>query len=304
MSSPSNTDASSVSDGDADGDYIQAVSNYLEDPKRFLNKRFVAKLRANTQYFNPYRRLFQLDAHIATGASANAYIFNEIDEEGDELRQVIVKLGHTREDDKDTQKELEVLDLLRASRHVVNLIDVEQSGLRRPILITEYLKNGRDTTPGEWDHVVTPIMKVIDFGSAQAVDPTDHPLGDMLNAVECLAIGALDVPEPEELQDVTIYAIPQKAPFVSKMHPLLNQPQIDPDIILLIGWCSAEDESDRPTLWSLLESCEQALRGKTEAYYRTMGQPFAHMETDASVAHWVETMILDPVVDDDEIDIE
>lgn len=142
--SPNDTDASSVSSAPEDDqcDYIQAVSAYLENPKRFLNEKWVAAARANIQNFNPYKRLFQLDAHMAAGASANAYIFNEIDEEGEELRQVIVKLGHSHEDDKDTQKELEILELLRESRHIVNSIDVERSGLRRPILIMEYLKHG------------------------------------------------------------------------------------------------------------------------------------------------------------------
>lgn len=135
------TDASSVSDEDAD-DYIKSVSRYLEDPKRWLTPRYIAFLRERIHFFNPNQRLFQLDSHLAAGAAAKAYIFNEINEAGIQLRQVIIKIAHDPSYDAETQKEINILDLLRRSNHIVNTINVERSGLRRPILIMEYLKNG------------------------------------------------------------------------------------------------------------------------------------------------------------------
>lgn len=112
------------------------------------------------------------------------------------------------------------------------------------------------------------------------------------------------MPEPEELQDVIISSIPSKAPFLSKIHPLLYQPKIDRDLRLLISWCSADDEADRPSLGDLLKCCELVLREHTEAYYNTLGRPLAVLETDSNVTRWVKNMILNPIVDDDDIDIE
>lgn len=117
-----------------------------------------------------------------------------------------------------------------------------------------------------------------------------------------MAIGYEEMPEPDEFTTVEVSGIPGKMPFQSSFHASLNLPEIDSDLRQLVGWCSADDYSDRPSLKQLLNFSEAALHMKTEAHYRARNVPYASRETDAAVNSWVQSMILNPIVDEDSLD--
>lgn len=85
-----------------------------------------------------------------------ALLINERDDLGLLLRKLAVKFGNSRLDDVDLRREIGVLNQLRGSAHIVQIVAAEdipvpvdsssgnQKGkrLKRPVLVTEYLQNG------------------------------------------------------------------------------------------------------------------------------------------------------------------
>lgn len=121
--------------------YFQEVKDYLKDPGAFRNSNL-----PELEYLNVNRRQFTYDNYLSSGAAGTAYLFNEIDKDGNQIRQIVVKIAMLERDDDDTQTDLKFLRILRNVRHVVDLIDINQVPLRRPILIAEFLGNGTVST--------------------------------------------------------------------------------------------------------------------------------------------------------------
>lgn len=117
--------------------YIGEVIEYLHDPRAFRN-RYLPEF----EFLNVNRRQFQYIDELASGYTAETFLFNEIDKDGNPLRQVAVKIAQEAIDDQTIITELNYLAILQNARHIVDIIDIDQGPLRRPVLVTEFLSNG------------------------------------------------------------------------------------------------------------------------------------------------------------------
>lgn len=113
------------------GEYIEGVAKYLEN-LRPADFNVAPASGHNLKYIRG----------LGHGVTAAAYLFNETDEAGVLVRQIAVKVAASPTRDESIRHELGILTLLQNARHIVNVIDIDQSRLNRPILAIEYLQFG------------------------------------------------------------------------------------------------------------------------------------------------------------------
>ncbi|RYP31415.1 hypothetical protein DL767_005772 [Monosporascus sp. MG133] len=179
----------------------------------------------------------------------------------------------------------------------------------------EYVAKGSDLFPNEAEHNMSPIFKMIDFGDAETLDarasndPDERRLGEKIGIARniydiglvmmLLATGTLDEDESSGSETLNLLDFPLIA---TSANSALADAAMDNDLKCLISWCIAKKPAQRPSLESLHNLCQTALEGRTAAFYEndlTLG-PY---ETDEQLRSFVQDMILDPPMDDDEMDI-
>ncbi|RYO87939.1 hypothetical protein DL766_005355 [Monosporascus sp. MC13-8B] len=243
--------------------------------------RAVAEYLENLQYnqtnengfFNTKQRRFTFIERISEGGAGEVFLFSENDETGGRIRQIAVK--------------------------VVLYEDSEPS----------------DFFPNEAEQSISPIFKMIDFGEAEALDarasndPDKRRLGEKIGIVRniydlglvmmLLATGTSDDDESLGSGTLNLLDFPLIDTFANRA---LADAVMDNDLKCLISWCIAKKPGQRPSLESLHNLCQTAFEGRTAGFYAddpTLG-PY---ETDEQLRSFVQDMILDPPMDDDEMDI-
>ncbi|RYP89981.1 hypothetical protein DL770_003884 [Monosporascus sp. CRB-9-2] len=315
-------------------EYPRTVAEYLENLQNNQTNR--------NEFFNPNQQRFTFIERISEGGAGETFLFSENDETGGRIRRVVVKVALFEGNEPSIRNELHWLKMMRNSRHIVDGIEVDQSGLDSPILVTEYLAYGAlydmqrrviwtgrkvpnrflwrlllccDLSPNEAEHNMSPIFKMIDFGDAKALDarasndPDERRLGEKIGIARniydiglvmmLLVTGVLDEDESFGSETLNLLDFPLIATVANRA---LADAAMDNDLKCLISWCIAKNPAQRPSLESLHNLCQTALEGRTEAFYAndlTLGQ----YETDEQLRSFVQDMILDPPMDDDEIDI-
>lgn len=118
--------------------HTEAVTEYLKNPPQ------LGKALSDFNGFNLRERRFRYLSMLGEGMTAVTLRFAELNGNGDGsyVRQVAVKIAATPDNDDDVRNDLYWLRILRNSRHVVDVIDVDQTLLARPICITELLRFG------------------------------------------------------------------------------------------------------------------------------------------------------------------
>lgn len=107
------------SDNSSAYDYADFVKNYFTNKPKF---RYIK--------------------HLSPGISAHPILIAEHDEDGNLLRKLVLKFATDEMDDKQIDSEINMLKFFRDAPHIINTIDVDTSGLYRPILIMEYAARG------------------------------------------------------------------------------------------------------------------------------------------------------------------
>ncbi|RYP56981.1 hypothetical protein DL769_009779 [Monosporascus sp. CRB-8-3] len=315
-------------------EYPRTVAEYLENLK---NNR-----ADGNGFFNTDQRGFTFIEPISEGGAGEIFLFSENDETGGRIRRVAVKVALFEDSEPSIRNELHWLKMLRNSRHIVDGIEVDQSGLDSPILVTEYLAYGPlynmqrrviwtdrkvpnrflwriflccDFFPSEAEHDMSPIFKMIDFGEAKTLDamasndPDERRLGEKIGIARniydiglvmmLLATGAMDEDESVGSETLNLLDFPLIATFANRV---LADAPMDNDLKCLISWCIAKKPAQRPSLESLHNLCQTALENRTAAFYAS-DPILGPYETDEQLRSFVQDMILDPPMDDDEIDI-
>ncbi|RYP70084.1 hypothetical protein DL771_005701 [Monosporascus sp. 5C6A] len=314
--------------------YPRTVAEYLENLQNNQTN--------GNGFFKTNQRGLTFIERISEGGAGETFLFSENDETGERIRRVAVKVALSQGSEPSIRNELHWLKMMRNSRHIVDGIEVDQSGLNSPILVTEYLVHGAlydmqrrvlwtgrkvpnrflwriflccDLFPNEAEHNMSPIFKVIDFGDAKLLDaralndPDQRRLGEKIGIARnihdiglvmmLLATGTLDEDESLGSEILNLLDFPLIATVANKA---LADAAMDNDLKCLISWCIAKTPAQRPSLESLHNLCQTALEGRTAAFYAndpTLG-PY---ETDEQLQSFVQDMILDPPMDDHEMDI-
>ncbi|RYP43487.1 hypothetical protein DL768_009904 [Monosporascus sp. mg162] len=329
-------------------DYPRTVAEYLENLQNNQTN--------GNGFFNANPQKFTFIERISEGGAGETFLFSENDEARGQIRRVAVKVALFEGNEPSIRNELHWLKMMRNSRHIVDGIEVDQSGLDSPILVTEYLPYGPlydmqrrviwtgrkvpnrflwriflcsydcreqeltfdvvgDLFPNEAEHNMSPIFKLIDFGDAKTLDarasndPDERRLGEKVGIARniydiglvmmLLATGTLDEDESFGSETLNLLDFPLIATSANRA---LADAAMDNDLKCLISWCIAKKPAQRPSLESLHNLCQTALEGRTAAFYANDLTLGPH-ETDEQLRSFVQDMILDPPMDDDEIDI-
>lgn len=114
-----------------------------------------------------------------------------------------------------------------------------------------------------------------------------------------LAVHALDRPVGSDRDRVTVSGLPSFDAWTAVGLPTAV---MDPDLKLLVRWCLALEQKDRPPLQTVLYLCENAVATRDEAYYEA--NPITgSVETDVRCEAFLRDLIFDPIISDDEADI-
>lgn len=80
--------------------------------------------------------------NLSPGMTAQPILLSEHGEDGSLRRKLVVKVPINRIYDDDLRTERQWLDALRGSPHIIAALNIDVSGLRRPVLVMEYAARG------------------------------------------------------------------------------------------------------------------------------------------------------------------
>ncbi|KAI0113325.1 kinase-like domain-containing protein [Daldinia grandis] len=134
--------------------------------------------------------------------------------------------------------------------------------------------------PDDFEHTITPILKVIDFGNAGEwtwIDSTGTTTHSNLWDIGKLMIGLITLDERPHVVNVGLGAVALLERGIilttdaEKILPLDDPgapyPLLDPLLGRLVCWCLATEPEDRPTLWDIGNQVGFAVGSKLEAAY-------------------------------------
>ncbi|KAI1324326.1 kinase-like domain-containing protein [Xylariaceae sp. FL0255] len=160
-----------------------------------------------------------------------------------------------------------------------------------------------DFTPGENEHNLVPVLKLLDFGAAGALNPGDDELVDQLavrNAAEmmaCLVLRETADTIPNDLQEMTV-PIPNSNGVMQDVEVaadgrLLDDPRLQPELKWLLLSCSADDPNDRPTLQTVLNKCETAVATYVPGIFSAIPGYDFESETASRIQQLIQQLFFD-----------
>ncbi|KAI0141218.1 hypothetical protein GGR57DRAFT_509278 [Xylariaceae sp. FL1272] len=169
-----------------------------------------------------------------------------------------------------------------------------------------------DMTAGDDEHSLVPILKLIDMGFAELIEPNDnehHRIKEkefvftaaefMYDLIVMDPAAHASMPRPE---DIGVHAYEYIA--VRPGGPEIETcawgivgdgvlPDLDDELRRTVCACLATDPDHRPNLRELIRVVRGGATNKTAQYYQNLGNA---NETDAIVAHILQTLIFNPWV--------
>ncbi|RYP73141.1 hypothetical protein DL771_003777 [Monosporascus sp. 5C6A] len=159
-----------------------------------------------------------------------------------------------------------------------------------------------DHNPLEGEHILTPILKLIDFGAVyDAEDPDKKDIGVKTNIYDIGRIMRILMTLDDEWDpapgDVTVEIDGVQRTFTTaaaSLHPASEWPNLDPDLITIVLCCQAIDVDNRPSLGQLMHALDHQAATKNHTWYRKQNIPTWRTERTKDINLMINELIYYP----------
>ncbi|RYO88830.1 hypothetical protein DL762_003547 [Monosporascus cannonballus] len=159
-----------------------------------------------------------------------------------------------------------------------------------------------DHNPLDGEHILTPILKLIDFGAVyDAEDPEKKDIGIKTNIYDIGRIMRILMTLDDEWDpapgDVTVEIDGVQRTFATaaaSLHPASEWPNLDPDLITIVLCCQAVDVDNQPSLAQLMHALDHQAAIKNHIWYRRQKFPTWRTERTRDVNLMINELIYYP----------
>ncbi|RYP71646.1 hypothetical protein DL770_008103 [Monosporascus sp. CRB-9-2] len=159
-----------------------------------------------------------------------------------------------------------------------------------------------DHNPLDGEHILTPTLKLIDFGAVyDAEDPDKRDIGVKTNIYDIGRIMRILMTLDDEWDpapgDVTVEIDGVQRTFATaaaSLHPASEWPNLDPDLITIVLCCQAVDVDNRPSLEQLMHALDHQAMTKNQTWYRRQNFPTWRTERTKDINLMINELIYYP----------
>ncbi|RYP05363.1 hypothetical protein DL764_003856 [Monosporascus ibericus] len=308
---------------------------------RSPNSSSQIRWRGYGEYFNVFPRDFYYLGRVAEGETSALFSILERSDNPNirKPRHFVVKRSwrgevSNLEDDIKLDKEIDVVHRLRGAPRIAQPVYLNPNPLRklsRSYLIVEFVENGTlkefydrvideemplpnrvlcgfffclligDHNPLDGEHILTPTLKLIDFGAVYDAEDPGKDIGIKTNIYDIGRIMRILMTLDDEWdpapEDVTVEIGGMQRTFataVASLHPASEWPNLDPDLITIVLCCQAVDVDNRPSLEQLMHALDHQATTKNHTWYRRQMFPTWRTERTKDINLMINELIYYP----------